>query len=746
MKLQALRENWRIVVVVTGEQLHLFDQTMQAVREQSFSREVSVLAADEHDVRKKLSTSGLDVDFSLPAQLPQNARWVTILARCTPNTEACVFLFCGTDVPPHWDARLAAAGQRAGDLAVVSPLCVRDPVLGVFTEHDHSPGLEVDAIDQWLNDYSSGVEFSVPVLSQCCLYVPGALIAQLAVQASDDTQLVECIRSANAGPLATNQLYVDDQKLDFIADLAALPPAWQEAFTHRSPLAALRHSITELSLRGEAPPELTPCLPVQLHVGHSWGGGLSRWMEDYIRADSSCRQLILRSVGDLTAFGQAIALYASPDSQTPIRTWALCEPILSVSAGSAEYRRIIEELVSEFGVEAVIVSSLIGHSVDILQTALPTTVVLHEFFPFCPALYATFDTPCQSCDADRLESCMRDNPRNAFFRFESPRHWLSTRKKFVDAIVQDRVTVVAPSQSVVDRYRQLEARLLDKQIHVIPHGLAGELEQSLRRADVDYTPNAERRLKLVVLGRLTDEKGGELLSRMLPTLTDFSDVWLLGTGESGAEFEGVAGVEVVRSYSSEELGDLLAQVLPDLGLILSTVPETFSYTLSELRAAGIPVLATRMGALQERIVDGESGWLSEPTADSLLTQIQRLNAGRREQRSALDVVRRFLASHREHTASDMVAAYAEVLPRPQYIPLHRYRLPRRSFSNPYTQPESEQSSAAIVFGAQQPYRHILIEFLRYSARKAEVSPRLHPSAGRVLASMLRKVAQWAQLK
>lgn len=738
MKLQALRENWRIVIVVTGEQLHLFDETVRAVRARSFAQELCVLASDEPCVRDKLSSSGLAVDFILPETLPPRSHWSTVLAHCTVEAEAFVFLLCGAEVPHHWDARLAAAGQRAGGTAVVSPLCVRDPVLGIFTEDSHSPGLDVEAVDQWLNEYSAGDEFPVPVLSHSCLFVPGASMRQLAEGVADDTQLVERIRALDAGPLATDQLYIDDQRMSSTPAIDTLPPAWRDAFTQRSRLTALRHSMTELSRRGEKPATSHPCLPVQLHVGHSWGGGLSRWMEDYIHADTSHRHLILRSVGDLTAFGLRIALYAPSNPSQPIQTWTLCEPILSVSQGSWEYRRIIEELISRCGVESVMVSSLIGHSLDILRTGLPTTAVMHEFFPFCPALYATFDSPCQSCDAQRLASCQRDNPRNSFFRFDSSDHWLGVRKQFVDAMLDGDVTVVAPSQSVVDRYRALEPRLSGKQIHVIPHGLASDLDEALQRACDAYTADTQTRLKLVLLGRLTDEKGGDLLDQMLPALGDVADIWLLGTGDSGARFEGAAGVVVRRAYRSDELGDLLAQVQPDLGLILSTVPETFSYTLSELRAAGVPVLATAMGALQERIAVGRSGWLAEPDAESLLAEV----SGLAMRRDVIATVRSFLAAHREPTAPQMVAAYADVLPCTQSIPLIRYRLPRRSFRNPYAQSEPAQVSAAMVFDAQQPYRHIFLEFVRYSARKAEVSPKLPPVVGRLIAGALRKVAQW----
>ena len=130
-------------------------------------------------------------------------------------------------------------------------------------------------------------------------------------------------------------------------------------------------------------------------------------------------------------------------------------------------------------------------------------------------------------------------------------------------------------------------------------------------------PRRDERLRLVILGRIQPGKGQRLLMDALPGLTDIAQVYLLGTGKSGEAFFGVPGVNVLIDYSREDLPSLLEQIGPDLAALLSLVPETFSYTLSELQFLGVPVIATRVGSFPGRITDGKSGWLTDPTAKAL---------------------------------------------------------------------------------------------------------------------------------
>jgi GT2 family glycosyltransferase/glycosyltransferase involved in cell wall biosynthesis len=93
-------------------------------------------------------------------------------------------------------------------------------------------------------------------------------------------------------------------------------------------------------------------------------------------------------------------------------------------------------------------------------------------------------------------------------------------------------------------------------------------------------------------------------------------------------------------------------------LILPDFAETFSYTLSELRSFGIPVLATRLGALAERITDGVDGFLVAPDAAAICDAIDAL----RSEPGRLARVREALARLPLRTLADMAADYRDLLP------------------------------------------------------------------------------------
>lgn len=727
-----LEAQWRIVVLVTADTLAALPATLDSVQRQSLGSDVSLLASPTASVRNALDAHDLPVHFALPESISPAERWASVAASLPAGAGPVVLLHSGCHVPQHWDARLVAAGQRNPLAAIIAPLSARHPFTSLFTRVDHEPALDVDALDQWLNDYSDGRPFPLPLLPAGCLLLQGEYWQDSSVAATD-SELLEALTGSCLEVLADTQLYVDDTALDAAELPGDLPRATLDAYSARSPLAALRHAITELSVRGEAPPAPRDCKPVQLHVGHSWGGGLGRWMHDFVAADRHHNHLVLRSIGDLTGFGQSIVLYRSTDMEMPIRSWTLTDPVLSVRPHCPDYRALLEDIVAEYNVESLVVSSVIGHTLDLLDTHLPTTVVLHDFFPFCPALYATFDSPCIDCSPERLGECGRDNPQHSFFRFEDDAHWLRVRALFLDRLHGEHIALVAPSMSVVERYRRLAPALADLDIVIVPHGLDPEL--IARLAPGTAGPEQEGPLRIVVLGRTTPPKGSDLLDEMLEELTAFAEVHLLGTGQKGARFEGRNGVLVTQEYAPEELGDLLRDISPHMALLLSVVPETFSYTLSELQAARVPVMATRVGAFVERIEDGGTGWLVPPEAAAVLDKVRALA----HDRPALERVRNALAEVPLADTGRMSDAYAGLVQSDTGIPLARYYLPRRSYANPYGVTASVRDEALIV-GRQVPYKRVLEAFLRYSAGKVEVSEKVPQWLRPALAGPLRFLA------
>lgn len=720
--LQLLDENWQLVLVVTSENSGRVLQTIEDIQARSLRHDAMILASDTPAMRSELSGLHLPVAFKLPPRIEAGTYWASVVSTHEFIRHRTVFLQAGTRIPECWDARLVAAGQRAPTASAVSPQCARHPILSAFGSTNYQPELSVDEIDQWLNDYVDGMEYTVPIILESCALLQGDYWRDRQSPILNDRQLLEDMRVNGAVVLATDQIYVDDFSTKYSNDISYLPKAYLDAFSLRKPLARVHHALTELSRRHESPAVIRSCLPVQLHIGHSWGGGLGRWMEDFIAADTIHNHLVLRSIGDLSGFGQKIALYRSTNMDVPIRAWTLSEPIISINFTSFEYHGIIQELIEQHSIESLVISSLVGHTLDLLRTSLPTTVVMHDFFPFCPALYATYGSPCISCTASELRLCSINNPRNSYFKFESNAHWLAIRHEFIHLVTHESITVITPSPSVIDRYRQLESKLSEKHIHIVAHGLDDKLIQSLKNASNLPGSKAfpQDRLKIVMLGRLTEEKGGELLGSIVSKLAEFANVHLLGTGDSGTKFTSRRGIYVRENYDKDELGNLLCDIQPDIGMLLSTVPETFSYTLSELWAAGIPVLATRLGAFADRIEHSRNGWLVDPEAGVVLETLCILNADR----ALLATAKSYVSSQEVRTATQMVAEYAEVMPNARSIPVSRYNLPRRSYRNPYMQDHSGLDTEALYINHQNSYLQVLAGFLEYTGRKVDQSPKL----------------------
>ena len=367
-------------------------------------------------------------------------------------------------------------------------------------------------------------------------------------------------------------------------------------------------------------------LPVRLHICHKWGGGIERWIQDFCAADLSARNLVLRGRTSRNETAFQLELVDPQLGQTPLRIWDLNEAVLGTAIEHAEYREVLHWVCGAFAVRAIFVSSLIGHALEVFDTDLPTVLVMHDLYPFCPALFAWYGQPCRRCGEVELGRCLDSNPHNIFWHVTDRTRWLRVRKAFAARMHGTGLTVVAPSQDVYARYTTLFPPLKERPWALVPHGLGAALAGA-RPAQPNMRPISAR-LRVLVPGRLSPHKGLGLLEAVYTELSRFADLILLGCGDFGMAFEGLAGVTLVRDYAISELPRHVATLQPDCALLLSILPESFSYVLSEMNALAVPVIATRMGAFAERIHDGVDGFLVEPEPVALLALLRALAADR----------------------------------------------------------------------------------------------------------------------
>ncbi|MEA5528545.1 glycosyltransferase [Dolichospermum sp. UHCC 0684] len=405
--------------------------------------------------------------------------------------------------------------------------------------------------------------------------------------------------------------------------------------------------------------ETHPSERAVLHIMHNWGGGLERWVQDYCRTDTSRKNIVLKSIGISGIPGQKLSLYQHIDDQNPIRVWSLTSSIFATSIYNLDYYFALEEIISDFNVSVIMISSFIGHSLDILNTGIKTIIICHDYYPFCPAINIYFEKICRECKLSHLQSCLVENQYNKFFPGISASEWILIRKIFIKLILDYKITLVVPSLSVKTNLILLEPKFGNVNFVVIPHGIEVEDLKSYQNKNLNQQKTIiQEKLKILILGRLSIQKGLNLFKESYEEILKYADIILLGCGDNGILFTGTKGIEITAyNYSLNDLPRHIKKISPDIGLLLSVLPETFSYTLSELMLLGVPPLATKLGSFENRIIDELNGFLFLAEKNALIQKIKYLS----ENRNLILEVAKNLSQESHSNLQQMIDDYEKII-------------------------------------------------------------------------------------
>src|SRR5205823_11750454 len=112
------------------------------------------------------------------------------------------------------------------------------------------------------------------------------------------------------------------------------------------------------------------------------------------------------------------------DDSTPVQRWALYPAVKHTAIHHSGYQAALAEIIDSYGVDHILVSSLICHSLDALDGGVPATLIAHDYYPFCSALNITFESVCRRCTESDLRRCTEGNVHHRFFRNVPPAEWM----------------------------------------------------------------------------------------------------------------------------------------------------------------------------------------------------------------------------------------------------------------------------------------------------------------------------------
>lgn len=681
-----------VYLSVEPQGLSCFQDTLDSLLENSTSAKTVVVIgtpANEADIRRivdRVDFHGIAVQFVF-SESPDHLSLALGMAARSGGTGA-LFVKSGVTVPYAWDARLERIARHNPKIGTVSPLCDSSAMFALLGEEGRAKVAPRDMqyVDSLTFSLSSRTYIEVPCFLEDCFYIsPAALeLAPTKAGKGDPDDADSCWRLARL--LAAHGclnvlgdcLYVYSlHQAEAESAKYLLAKNSVQSIIKAQPFKQLGLKVLE-AFSGKITFGNLPCLdsrPVQLHVQHSGGGGLEKWVRDYCSADKLRRNLILKSFGRGGAFGGGLMLFSGEDGISPIQTWEFSLPIQGTVVSHLDYANAIDEIIQRYSVDAILVSSLIGHSLDVLNTSKQTILIGHDYYPYCGAINITFDSICTSCESPRLTQCLKHNIHNHILHNVGADEWTILREHYLTTILAKRLKMVIPSQSVKNNLVKLEPRFVKVEFVVIPHGTSPM--RSVVRLEAQHQSDSTR-LRVLVLGALVPHKGLNLLKEIAAELTSFSELLLVGCGDGGKFFENKNLGRIIYSYELNELPQIIHDNNPDIALLLSVVPETFSYSLSELTELRVPVVATRLGSFAERIEDDKTGFLVEPSAEGVMRKIKALD----NDRARIKRVKENLAKIEVRSITEMVSDYQRLLPLAN-MPIARFPIEQHSASLNY---------------------------------------------------------------
>jgi glycosyltransferase involved in cell wall biosynthesis len=315
------------------------------------------------------------------------------------------------------------------------------------------------------------------------------------------------------------------------------------------------------------------------------------------------------------------------------------------------FDRVFLETLKRERPDLVHVQHLAGHSAHLVRIAkeegFPLIFTLHDFFVLCPRIQLLtgdhqpcpgplYGLECVACVRDIFRISSPPDGRTRFFlrvkdrlpfpvikwtkRFFIPPAVLNTRGyevfhryRFMHGVLRKCDFLLTPSRFVRDLFLKYYP-FVQPRIRVLPLGIVPF--NSLRRSGT-----REGTVRFCYLGNILPFKGVHVLIDAFKALPQGKATLSLYGGRnpwcgSYAYYDGLQ--EQAKGYAVQFRGpyqrERLPEVLEDQDVVVlpSICPETFSLVVREANLMGLPVIASRIGAIPEAIEEGRNGFLFEP--------------------------------------------------------------------------------------------------------------------------------------
>ena len=595
---------------------------------------------------------------------PENLGFVGTVNRGMALSEQAdvLLLNSDTEVANNWLDRLCATAHANGRNGTVTPLSNNATICSYprFCEPNALvPGHTTASLDALIAETNPGVSVDVPTGVGFCMYIRRDCLNAVGLfdvpnfgkgygEENDFCRRAHSLGWRNLQALDTFVLHSggvsfgaskSQRELDAMETLRRLHPEYEGAvmrFIADDPSLPYRRALDIARLQANP-------LPKILCVMHDRAGGTLRHVRELATALSE----------------SAVMLTLTPTPGSRVRlAMAQSTEEFALEFHVHEQLDALLSILRSIGVSLVHFHHLLGHSAAIKslpqRLGIPFDFTAHDHYSYCPQISLTdhHNRYCGEKGVEQCKDCLAKSPAPGGVNIVT---WRNNSRDFL----RQARHILAPT---ADMAMRMERFVPEADIRHAPHLDMGSITLP---AIVRRPPRraATAPLKIVVLGALSSIKGADVLEGVAIAAAKANapvEFHLLGYGYRSLKTRPRAHLSVHGEYADADLPSLLDWLQPDLAWFPAQWPETYSYTLSACLQAGLPIVASDLGAFPERLSGRSWSWVLpwDTTTDAWLDF--------------------FVILHREYLVGDKPAPQCR-----QYAPLWQSAMPQWDYSNEY---------------------------------------------------------------
>jgi glycosyltransferase involved in cell wall biosynthesis len=229
-------------------------------------------------------------------------------------------------------------------------------------------------------------------------------------------------------------------------------------------------------------------------------------------------------------------------------------------------------------------------------------ITLHEYFLWCINFILLNPVFCHfEKDEAKCGQCLKAQG------FRIKEGFVKERRGYIKRLLSLADVVISPSIYVRDKFIELYPDLDAGKCSILELGIRKELFNFI---DLSRRNGSKKSLRVGFLGNFLYHKGSKTFLGLLEQMRDSGDIEFIILGNIyDPIIKEYPNLKIYGNYSRNLISHILREEKIDVTLLLSVIPETFSFTLSESVASGIPVIASDIGALRERVAGYGAGFL-----------------------------------------------------------------------------------------------------------------------------------------